>query len=451
MARVQFPEGFHWGTASAAYPTEGSPRADGKAESIWDHFTHRPATVRNGETADVACDGYRRFTDDVTLMRELGLTSHRFSISWPRVLSGGDGAVNPRGMDHYSRLVDTLLAAEIRPLPTLYHWDLPQLLQQRGGWPLRDTAGRFADYADRMARALGDRVNDWVLFDAPFVFTWLGYGLGVHAPGIRDSDAFLRASHTVNLAQGEAFRAIRATSSEARIGTAFSLSPCEPAGDREEDSAASERWHGFANLWFLETALRGRYPNVMGDELPAARMGILDGDFERMRAPLDFIGVNCFSRTFVEPFPGDPLGVEAKPIEPPGTGRGPRTETGWEVWPDALYDIVTRVSQDYETPVLEITANGCGYGDSPTDTGGVEDPRRIEFHHGYLEALARAIDGGADVRGYHAWSLLDQFEWTEGYNQRFGLVHVDFESGRRTLKASGRWYARLADSNGFDT
>ena len=451
MGRIRFPEGFHWGTATASYQIEGAWKEDGKGESIWDRFTHTEGKIRTGDTGDVACDSYHRYPEDIALMRQMNLTSYRFSIAWPRIQPDGSGNANPKGLDYYGRLVDELLAAGIRPFPTLYHWDLPQALEDAGGWPNRDTAGRFADYAHTVAQALGDRVQSWLIFNEPQIFTLMGYRVGFHAPGRRDRAAFLRAGHSVNLAQGEAFRAIRAVHSEARIGTAFSMSPCEPAGDAEADAEAAERWHRFINLWFLEPALRGRYPEAFPGGLPEDEMGIREGDLERVRAPLDFLGINLYSRTLVAQREKGPLSIDAVPVGPTGGNDGPRTEFGWEVWPDALYDMIMRVTRDYDHPVIEVTENGCSYGDGPDANGVVNDTRRIDFYAGYLAAVSRAIDAGADVRGYHAWTLLDNFEWTEGYGQRFGLTYVDFPSADRTLKESGRWYGRVAAENGFET
>jgi beta-glucosidase len=451
MARIRFPEGFHWGTATASYQIEGAWREDGKGESIWDRFAHAPGKIKGGDTGDVACDSYHRYREDIALMREMNLDSYRFSIAWPRIQPEGRGSANAKGLDYYSRLVDALLAAGIRPFPTLYHWDLPQALEDAGGWPNRDTAGRFADYAHIVTQALGDRVQSWMIFNEPLIFTLMGYRIGIHAPGRREPSAFLRAGHTVNLAHGEAFRAIRAGSSEARIGTAFNMSPCEPAGDSEADAEAAERWHRYRNLWFLEPALRGRYPEVFPGGLPEAEMGVREGDLERVRAPLDFLGINLYTRTLVAHQKEGPLGLDAAPVGPAGGDRGPRTDFGWEVWPDALYDMIVRVTRDYDRPVIEVTENGCSYGDGPDANGVVNDTRRIDFHAGYLAAVSRAIDEGADVRGYHAWTLIDNFEWAEGFGQRFGLAYVDFPSADRTLKESGRWYGRVAAENGFET
>jgi beta-glucosidase len=453
VGRVRFPEGFHWGTATASYQIEGAWQEDGKGESVWDRFSHTPGKIRDGSNGDVACDSYHRHAEDIALMREMNLDSYRFSIAWPRILPEGWGAVNAQGVDYYGRLIDDLLAAGIRPLPTLYHWDLPQRLEERGGWPERDTAGRFADYAETCVRTFGDRVDRWLIFNEPAIFTVMGYLAGLHAPGRRDLEAFLRASHTVNLAQGEAFGAMRAARSDARIGTAFSMSPCEPAGDAEADADAAERWHAFVNLWYLETALHGRYPDAFVDGPPLERMGVRDGDLERVRAPLDFLGINLYTRTLVQHRPDDAWGLQAYATGPAGGDDGPKTDFGFEVWPDALYDMIMRITRDYQRPVLEITENGCSYGDGPDANGVVDDTRRIDFYRGYLEAVSRAIEDGAQVRGYHAWTLLDNFEWAEGFEQRFGLAWVDFESPQRTriLKESGRWYGRVVAENGFET
>jgi beta-glucosidase len=447
--RVTFPEGFMWGAATASYQIEGAWDEDGKGESIWDRFSHTPGRVKNGDTGDFACDSYHRADEDIAILRELGLRSYRFSIAWPRIQPTGRGKALQRGLDYYRRLVDGLLRSGIRPLPTLYHWDLPQSLEDAGGWPNRDTASRFADYAETMVEALGDRVSDWVVFNEPNIFTTFGYLVGIHAPGRRDMDAFLRSTHTVSLAQGEAVRAMRAMRPGLRIGSAFNMSPCEPAGDSDADREAAERWHRFANVWFLEPALRGRYPEAFPDGVPLARMGVEPRDLDRVRADLDFLGINLYMRTVVRAAPEDKTGLAAAPVGV-GGNEGPRTEFGWEVWPDSLYDMVMRVTRDYERPVLEVTENGCSYGDAPDEDGLVRDERRIEFYRGYLRALGRAIRDGADVRGYHAWSLLDNFEWAEGFSQRFGLVWVDFDTGERTIKDSARWYAQVAASGAVD-
>jgi beta-glucosidase len=450
---IRFPEQFYWGTATASYQIEGGWKEDGKGESIWDRFTHRSGTIKNGDTGDLACRSYQRYSEDVGLMTRMNLNSYRFSIAWPRIFPSGSGSLNAKGIDYYGRLVDELLAAGIRPFPTLYHWDLPQALEDRGGWSNRDTAGRFADYAEAVVRSLGDRVTDWMIFNEPSIFTLMGYLIGIHAPGRRDPEAFLRSVHTVNLAQADAFRAMRSRGAGLRIGSAFNMSPCEPRGDAEADAAAAERWHGLINLLYLEPALNGRYPEAFLGGPPLERMGVLDGDLEQLRVPLDFLGINLYTRTLVAHSEDDPLGlgIHANPVGPMGADEGPKTDFGWEAWPDALYDMVMRITRDYDHPVIEITENGCSYADGPDANGVIHDQRRIDYFRGYLTALARAIEDGADVRGYHAWTLLDNFEWSEGFAQRFGLTWVDFASGDRTLKESGRWYGRVAAANGFDS
>src|ERR1022692_77341 len=445
-----FPKGFFWGTATAAYQIEGAWKEDGKGESIWDHFAHTPGKIKNGDTGDVACDSYHRWREDIALMRAMNLNSYRFSISWPRIQPAGSGPVNSKGVDYYSRLVDALLEARTRPFVTLYHWDLPQALEDAGGWPNRDTASRFADYVEIAARALGDRVSDWMLFNEPSAFTDLGYLEGTHAPGRNSLFDFLRASHTVNLAQAAGFHALKATRPSARVGTAFSMSSCEPATDSEQDKLAADRCHAITNLWFLEPALKGRYPEALAF-LPETAMGIKSGDLDKMRAPFDFIGINLYFRTIASA----PSAIERLshaqqwlfPVKMEPGQQGPKTDIGWEVWPQALYDVVTRISRDFNRPQIEITESGCAYNDGLDANGMVHDTRRIAYHRQYLQALASAITDGADVRGYHAWSLLDNFEWAEGFTQHFGLAYVDFKTQQRTIKESGSWYAKVAAEN----
>ena len=448
---AQFPQGFLWGTATASYQVEGAWNEDGKGESIWDRFAHTPGKVKNGDTGDVACDQYHRYAEDIALMRELHQKSYRFSLSWPRIQPDGTGAPNAKGLDHYSQLVDALLAAGIRPSCTLYHWDLPQALEDKGGWTNRDLAGSFADYAAIVARALGDRITTWALFNEPYVFAEAGYGTGVHAPGRKEGAAgFLRAAHTANLAQGDAYRAMKAISPKAQIGGAYSMSPGAPATDSQADRAAAERFHALNNVYFLEAALKGKYPDAFIDPDEASRlMGFRPGDGERMRAALDWIGINYYFRTFVS---DASRGDDVKPWAYSGTMPrvGPITAIGWEVWPQGLYDIVARIARDYGLP-LEITENGCSYPDGPGTDGHVADGQRTAYLRSHLAELARAIAAGAPVRGYHAWSLLDNFEWAWGYQQRFGLVYVDFANAqRRIVKDSGLWYGRVAGANRID-
>jgi beta-glucosidase len=447
---ISFPKGFFWGTATASYQIEGAWNEDGKGESIWDRFTHTPDKIKNGDTGDVACDSYHRWREDIDLMRAMNLNSYRFSISWPRVQPSGSGAANAKGIDYYSRLVDALLAAHIRPFITLFHWDLPQALEDAGGWPNRDLVGRFTDYAQLVARALGDRVSEWMIFNEPAAFTDLGYLEGTHAPGRKSLLDFLRASHVVNLAQASAFHALKSVNPAFRVGTALSMSSCEPATNSHADHLAAERAHAITNIWFLDPALKGRYPDAM-TFLPEKAMSIAEGDMDKLRAPFDFIGINLYYRIIAS----SPGAMERTthvqewlyPVKMDGGQVGPMTDIGWEVWPQALYDIVMRVTRDYNRPVIEITESGCAYNDGPDASGVIRDPRRITYHRAYLAALAAAMKEGADVRGYHAWSLLDNFEWAEGYAPRFGLAYVDFKTQKRTIKDSGRWYGKVAGAN----
>ena len=441
---ARFPEHFLFGTATASYQVEGAWKADGKGESIWDRFSHTTGKIKGGDTGDMACDSYYRYKEDIAIMKRLNQKSCRFSVAWPRIQPTGTGAVNQKGIDFYSRYVDALLQANIRPMCTVFHWDLPQTLEDRGGWPNRDTYKYFADYAAIVSKALGDRVQMWAIVNEPAVFTMLGYGTGIHAPGKNNPLLFLKAAHTVNLSQGEAFRAMKAAASKAKIGSAFSMSPAAPATQSVADKAAAARFHAINNIYFLETALHGRYPDAFEGHSPDAIMGMRPGDDKIMRAPLDWVGINYYNRHIVAD-----AGQGGKPIVHFNEWMptvGPITYNGWEVWPRGIYDIVTQISKEYNRPIIEITENGCSYADGPLpeNMNKVPDPRRIEYYKGHLAEVSRAIKDGADVRGYHAWSLLDNFEWAEGYSQRFGLVHVDFRDQRRTIKDSGHWYAKVA-------
>ena len=445
MPKVTFPQEFVWGCATAAYQIEGAWDEDGKGESIWDRFCHTTDKVRDGDTGDVACDHYHRYREDVALMKELGLHSYRFSISWPRIFPEGKGPVNQAGLDFYSRLVDELLEAGITPFPTLYHWDLPQSLQDEGGWANRETAQHFADYAATVVDHLGDRVKRWLIFNEPWVFTILAYMAGIHPPALRDGATALRATHVVNLAQGLAARAMRATGKVDALGSAFSMSGVYPASESEEDKAAAERSFRFTNLWFLEPVQNGRYPDAYVGGTDPARFGVQPGDMELVQAPLDFIGINLYTRNVVA-YDSQDRNLGARQVAVPDVER---TDFNWEVYPEALHDVIARIWEDYRLPIY-ITENGCSYGDGPDERGVVDDQRRISFYQRYLAQVARAIDEGADVRGYFAWSLMDNFEWTMGYSQRFGIVHVDYATQRRIVKQSGYWYRDAIAANGFE-
>ena len=440
MRRTRFPDAFVLGAATSAYQVEGARDEDGKGESIWDRFSHTPGTIADGSNGDVACDQYHRYPDDVALLRDLGLGGYRFSIAWPRVIPDAGGAVNQRGLDHYRRLVDELLAHGIQPFPTLYHWDLPTWVQDRGGWADRRVIDDLARYVDVVVRALGDRVGSWMVLNEPWIFVFMGHRTGEHAPGLRDDALAMRASHVANLALAEAVRVARAAAPSARIGTAVDVEATYPASNDPLDAAAAERFHAARNAWFLDPLLRGAYPAAFVDQEAALdTMDIRPGDMASLATRLDFIGLNMYSRAIVAHDPdGGPSALRRV------AGPGPRTAMGWEVWPAALHRIVLRIDREYGLPIY-ITENGCA---SPTGLdadGRIRDVERIAYLDGHLGQLARAIDDGADVRGYFAWSLLDNFEWAEGYRQRFGIVWCGAPGDqRRIVKDSGAWLRDLA-------
>ena len=441
-----FPEGFIWGAATAAYQVEGAWNEDGKGESIWDRFTLAPGKILNGDTGKVACDSYHKYLEDVALLKAMNLKSYRFSTAWTRIQPDGTGPANQKGLDYYSRLTDALLEAGIRPLPTLYHWDLPQELEDRGGWPNRDTAQRFADYADIMTRALGDRIENWSLFNESKAFTQIGYWQGAWAPGRKDPLAFFKATHTVNLAHGMGFKAMKAVNPNLKIGSVFDVSPQIASTDSAGDKAAAAFMDKLSNLWFVQSVLTGAYPEGV---LPADRqnelLGFLPGDDRLMQADLDFIGINYYSRTRVWDAK-KPSGVPGLLL--PDTewafGDHEKTDFGWDIYPQGFYDILKRMQAVTGNRPIEITENGAAYNIGPDATGAIHDAKRIAYYKGHLDALSRAINDGVPVRGYHAWSLMDNFEWAEGYKMRFGLVHVDYNTQVRTVKKSGKWYRELA-------
>jgi beta-glucosidase len=420
---------FVWGAATAAYQIEGAAQEDGRMPSIWDTYSRTPGRVLNGETGDVATDHYHRWPEDVETMSGLGLRAYRFSIAWPRIH-------DQRGIDFYSRLVDALLERGIAPVATLYHWDLPQSLEDAGGWPVRDTALRFAEYAERIGAALGDRVHTWTTLNEPWCSAFLGYGSGRHAPGRTDPVGALAASHHLLLGHGLAVAELRSRVPDAQVGITLNLYPVEAAeGRRGED--AVRRIDGLSNRWFLDPVLRGTYPkDVVEDVAHLTDLSFVqDGDLERVSTPLDFLGVNYYTRHVVAPgaYPGS-AGVEF-------VSRGlPTTALGWEIDPEGLQDILTRVTSDYGDLPLVLTENGAAFDDVLLD-GRVHDPERVEFLRSHLDACRRAVLAGVPLRGYFAWSLLDNFEWAEGYAKRFGIVHVDFQTQVRTVKDSGLWYA----------
>jgi beta-glucosidase len=463
-----FPDGFLWGMATASYQVEGAWKEDGKGESIWDRYAHAPGHIKGGDTGDVACDHYHRYGEDIAILMRLNQRSYRFSIAWPRIQPDGPGAPNQRALDHYKRVMDAVHKAGIRPFCTLYHWDLPQWAEDKGGWPNRDLAGYFADYAGIVAKAMGDRITVYAAFNMPWAFAYYGYGIGIHPPGRANFDDYLKSLHTIALAQGESFRSIKAASSTATVGSAYSAAPGYPRTDSEADRAATARYHAMNNIFFLNAALKGEYPNAFVGVPPYERMGVRPGDEKLLRAPLDWVGFHYYTRRIISDASGmrgsgQHFGTEIESdAGDPNGGRdpytrfhavmpteGPLTHAGLEVWPRGIYDLVMQISREYDHPPIEITECGCCYMDGPypPQGGRVPDARRIAFFRGVLTELARAIHDGARVRAFHAWSLLDNFEWTDGYSQRYGLTYVDFRDQQRTVKDSGNWYARVAADN----
>jgi beta-glucosidase len=450
---VAFPGHFRWGAATAAFQVEGSTAADGRSDSIWDVFCRRPGAVANGDTGDPACDHYRRMPDDVALMADLGLGTYRFSVAWPRVRPGG-GPVNRAGLDFYSRLVDALLDKGIRPWLTLYHWDLPQSLEDAGGWTHRDTAHRFVEYAESVADVLGDRVPTWTTLNEPWCSSLLGYAEGQHAPGRTEPRAAVAAIHHLLLAHGLGVQALRARLPEVDLGLTLNLAPVTPAApERPEDVEVARRVDGLQNRVFLDPVLRGRYPADVWEDLAPFGLGdhVREGDLDAIGERIDVLGVNYYTSAHVAA--GDP-GRESRPSPWVGAGpvqevrRGlPVTAMGWEVDPGGLTRLLVRLHQEYPGTPLMITENGAAYPDAVDGDRAVRDDDRLAYLHAHLAAAHEAIERGVDLRGYFAWSLLDNFEWAHGYGKRFGLVHVDYATQRRTPKASARWYADVARSS----
>jgi beta-glucosidase len=447
-AGITFPEGFVWGTATASYQIEGAAREDGRGPSIWDTFSHTPGKVHAGHTGDVACDHYHRYVEDVALMGDLGLAAYRFSVAWPRVRPNGTGPVNTRGLDFYDRLTDELLGKGIDPVVTLYHWDLPQTLEDRGGWTVRETAEAFAEYAQVVYGRLGDRVGTWTTLNEPWCSAYLGYGNGIHAPGRRDPAGSLAAAHHLNLAHGLATRALR--SAGART-ISITLNPCEvspldPANPA--DIEAARIIDGVANRIFFDPILRGQYPADVLEHISRITdlSFISDGDEAIINAPIDVLGINFYTPSYVSAKPGHPGALDYPGSEGIAFRKpvGPVTDMGWQIEPASLTRLLTRIHRDYPGTPLMITENGAAYPE------GVHDPLRIEYVDAHLRACHDALAAGVDLRGYFAWSLMDNFEWAEGYAKRFGMVHVDYTTQQRVLKDSAKWYREVIRRNGLE-
>jgi beta-glucosidase len=433
-ARRDFPKTFLFGAATSAYQIEGAHDADGKEPSIWDEFCRRAGVVDDGSTGDIACDHYHRYREDVSRMASLGLDAYRFSISWPRVLKDAGSAVNERGLDFYDRLVDALLEKGIRPFATLYHWDLPQALQDRGGWDTPETVDRFAEFARVMAERLGDRVSDWITINEPEVAAFVGHSEGRHAPGLRDTKLALRVAHQLLLAHRAAEPAIRAHARAPRVGISLNLTPVHPASGSAEDVAAARRVDGYFNRWYLD-ALTGRgYPADIvewyGDLLEPSMVVEMAG----YRTVLDFLGINYYSRHVVRASAAELLG--SRDVR---TRDATYTTMDWEIYPEGLFEILGRITRDYQPRSIYVTENGASFEDR-RENGSVPDPARIDYLSAHFSQAARAIKAGVPLDGYFIWSLMDNFEWSYGYTKRFGIVYIDYPTQQRISKESARWY-----------
>jgi beta-glucosidase len=443
MALRTFPQGFRWGSATASFQVEGGIEERGRC--IWDDFCRWPGKVVHGHTGDVANDHYHLYPQDVALMADLGLDAYRFSVSWPRCLPTGAGQVNAKGLDYYDRLVDELLEHNIEPFVTLYHWDLPSDLQRIGGWAARDTAYRFADFVSLIAGRLGNRVKQWITHNEPWVVAFLGNQLGVHAPGWEDLGSALQVAHHVLLSHGLAVPILRQRGmADTQVGITLNFTPGYPASNSAEDKAAVWRQDGYNHRWFADPIYRGAYPQDLWDLYGYLAPRVAPDDLKIIQQPLDFLGVNYYTRAVIKHRKGAFLDYESE------YRQAEYTAMGWEVYPQGLTDLLVRLHKDYAPPVMYITENGAAYEDRVEPDGAVHDPKRVSYYQRHLNACLNAIEQGVPLQGYFAWSLMDNFEWAYGYTRRFGVVYVDFETQRRTPKDSARFLAQVARENAIE-
>jgi beta-glucosidase len=438
--RVTFRPDFVWGVATSAYQVEGAWNEDGKGESIWDRFSHTPGKIKNDETGDVACDHYHRYAEDIALLKELGVKAYRFSISWSRVLPKGRGDANKAGLDFYKRLVDELLRSGIKPWVCLYHYDLPQALQDEGGWANPDIVKYFSDYAELMASELGDKVKHWLIINEPRCVAWLGHLTGYHAPGVKDLKLSLRVSHHLQLAQGRTIQTLRDFNRDFQIGAILDINAVQPISDDKNDQEAANNLDEFWNRWYIDPLFKGEYPPL------AEKIGLKPSreDMRLIKQPIDFLGVNYYTRLLAAHDPQDPL-TQARVIKK----NTPRTEKGWEIYPNGLYEVLNRFRTSYGNPLLYVTENGAAFEDNVIKDGRVQDDDRIDFLRSHIAAANRSIKEGTRLKGYFVWTAIDNFEWAEGYSERFGLVRTDYQSLKRTPKKSFYWYKELIGNNGF--
>ncbi len=446
MNKIQFPEKFLWGTATAAFQIEGAPEEDGKGQSIWDVFSHRRGKIYRNQKADVACDHYHRYREDLSLMAELGYQAYRFSVSWPRIFPEGTGTVNRKGIDFYDRLVDELLNKGIAPFLTVYHWDLPQALEEKGGWYPRETADHFGEYSRVLATRFGDRVKHWITFNEPMVHLMDGHLLGEQAPGKKNFFSGYRVAYNFLLAHGRSVQGIRASAPDVQIGITNQLVPLYPL--RERDRHVTELAHASLNRLFCEPVLRGTFPEIILDKITRQNRGNMrDGDLAVMSEPTDFLGVNHYTRAVIKRclrpvFPYKQVFPKNDPRE--------ICLLGWEVYPEGFADILDWVRDEYDNPPVYITENGVTFPDEFDETGRINDTKRIDYLKSYLASVKGAMERRSDIRGYFVWTFMDNFEWRFGYSTPFGLVHVDFETQKRTVKQSGYWYSDLCSKSWFE-
>jgi beta-glucosidase len=453
---MKFPDGFLWGTATASYQIEGAVGEGGRGASIWDTFSHTPGKVYRGDTGDIACDHYHRLEGDLDLMSDLGLEAYRFSVAWPRVQPTGSGTPNREGLEFYRRLVDGLRQRDIVPMLTLYHWDLPQALEDRGGWTSRETSERFAEYAGIVYEALSEEVGHWITLNEPWVAAWMGYGLGVHAPGRSDSAAALAATHHLLLGHGLAMERMRSAGDDNQLGVTLNLHPGHPSRDTEADRKAARRVDGQANRLYLDPLFRGEYPEDIFSyyrERGADLSFVRDGDLQKISTPIDFLGINYYFRHSVREAPVEEgssvpfADLGARPVIP---HAGEKTAMGWPVEPEGLKEMLVRIKDEYADVPIYVTENGRAVHDYIDPEGGVDDEERISYLDSHFRAAHEAMERGVDLRGYMVWSFLDNFEWAEGYSKRFGLVFVEYGTQQRVPKSSARWYSGVIKRNGLE-
>ena len=453
VANEQFPDGFVWGVSTSSFQIEGSYDADGRGESIWDRFASVPGNIEDGTNGKVACDHYKRWSSDVDIIQDVGVKAYRFSIAWPRLFPTGKGSMNPEGMAFYDRLVDRLLAKGILPFTTLYHWDLPQALQDEGGWQNRDTTHRFAEYAYEVGRRLGDRVKHWMTHNEPWCISVLGNEAGAHAPGIRDRSTALAVAHHVLLSHGMAVGALREAANDIEVGIVHMCSPGYAASSSEADTEATRVFDEDFNRWFVEPTMLGRYPQRAVERYRS--QGLIDeahpvlanpSDLEIIAAPTDFLGLNYYSRAIIR---ADIPESQNAPREIFAPQESEKTDMGWEVFPEGFHQLLVRASTEWKAKKIYVTECGVAYSDGPDARGVIDDRRRIDYLDSHFRSARSAIADGAPLAGIFVWSLMDNFEWAHGYTKRFGLVWVDYETQERTLKNSARWYREVIRSNGL--